>query len=276
VTYKTYSSDKYRYISPLTRIVLVTIVYAALEAPAFCMEPSWRSPNKYRLILSVDSRRSPRSNSPASIDIDFVKALSDRNITGTFDEDTIEVAAYEPSCSPKIFDTSRDGYEKYLLPQRIEKYYGINKVTISFVIPDETCKIIAVYFDTIESGLGRRNRYKGLVGDGDFFMQGYGRRETGACHFIPSVTSTATVIWIYSREALSHLSTAMRMWEIIASPKQAGLLRTDNFLYFLKITITIEAGSYHTFMTGMVTVTRIFSQVSWTAHTPEKLFSSRI
>ena len=86
------------------------------------------------------------------MNIDFVKALSDMVISGTFDEHTIEVIAYDPSGSPKVFDNSRDRYERYLLPWRIQKLYCVNKVTLSFAIPDETCTKIAVYFDTVESG----------------------------------------------------------------------------------------------------------------------------
>ncbi|MHC4675912.1 MAG: hypothetical protein ACYTBZ_25765, partial [Planctomycetota bacterium] len=32
-----------------------------------------------------------------------------------------------------IFDTSRTGYEQYLLPWRIQKYYGIDTVSLSFM-----------------------------------------------------------------------------------------------------------------------------------------------
>jgi len=117
------------------------------------------------------------------VDVDFFRALSDRGIAGTFDEHTIEVVAYDRSGAPKTFDASRAGYERYLLPWRLEKYYAVDKVTLRFVLPDETCTIVAVYFDTIESDLGSPRRYRGLVGDGDFFRQGYGRRELGANHF---------------------------------------------------------------------------------------------
>ena len=180
---KTYSPEKHGYLTPLTRIVLAIIAYLTLAATALSMEPPWRSPNKHRLLLSVEARRSHRSNSPASVNIDFVKALSDMVISGTFDEHTIEVIAYDPSGSPKVFDNSRDRYERYLLPWRIQKLYCVNKVTLSFAIPDETCTKIAVYFDTVESGMASPKRYQGLVGDGDFFRQDYGRREIGAHHF---------------------------------------------------------------------------------------------
>ena len=53
-------------------------------------QPAWTSPNRYKLSLSVDSRGMIRTNSPASVDIDFVQALTDQGGSGTFDEHTIE------------------------------------------------------------------------------------------------------------------------------------------------------------------------------------------
>ena len=187
---------------PMTVAVLFVLVL-----PAFSAELPWRSPNKYRFILKVDPVRKDssfvvpatekesrlsngidpkdiqRSNSPASVDIDFAKALYDMGISGTFDEHTIEVIGYDNSASPRMFDNSRDGYERYLLPWHLQKTYRVSKVTLTFIMPDETCTIYAVYFDTTESGLGSPQRCRGLVGDGDFFSQQYSRREIGATHF---------------------------------------------------------------------------------------------
>ena len=180
---KAYLSDNSGRLKLMFKTAFAIIAQLMLVVPTFGVEPAWRSPNKYRLLLRINPRRAPRSNSPVSADIDFVKALSDMGISATFDEHTIEVVAYDSPSSPKVFDTSRDGYERYLLPWRLQKYYGVSKVTLSFVMPDETCTIYAVYFDTAESGLGRPQRYRGLVGDGDFFIQCHERREIGACHF---------------------------------------------------------------------------------------------
>jgi len=155
----------------------------ALAAPTLGMDLPWRSPDNYRLLLEVDCRGVSRSNSPATVDVDFARALSDQGISGTFDEHTVEVIAYDRSGVPRVFDASRDGYERYLLPWHLQKYYAVSKVTLSFVVPDETCKTFAVYFDTVQSGLGRPRRYPGLVGDGDFFRQDFQRREIGATHF---------------------------------------------------------------------------------------------
>lgn len=135
-------------------------------------EPLWRSPNHYRLLLNVDCRGVSRSNSPAAVDLDFAQTLRDQQIAGTWDEHTIEVIAYDCFGLPKVFDASRTGYERYLLPWRLDRYYAIDEVTLRFVVPDETCTTVAVFFDTVESGLASPRRYRGLVGDGDFNHDG--------------------------------------------------------------------------------------------------------
>ena len=50
----------------------------------------WTSPDHYRILLKVDGSEIARSNSPASVDIDFTKALAKRNNHDRFDENTIE------------------------------------------------------------------------------------------------------------------------------------------------------------------------------------------
>jgi hypothetical protein len=132
------------------------------------------------VLLTVDSKGISRSHSPAFVDIDFAPFLRAAGEAGTFDIHTIEVVAYDSANKPRIYDNSRRGYEKYLLPWRPQKYYGIGKITLSFVMPDETCKRYAVYLDTVQSGLGKPGRYRGLVGDGDWFTEGFKRREINA------------------------------------------------------------------------------------------------
>jgi len=141
---------------------------------------SWTSPDRYRILLTVDPRGQNRSNSPASATVDFAQALVARGVTGTFDKDTVEVIAYDAAGNPVTFDATRPGYEQCLLPWRIDAAYGINQVTLSFVVPDEAYTQYAVYFDTAQSGLGRPDRYPGIVGDGDRFTEGYKRREINA------------------------------------------------------------------------------------------------
>jgi len=153
--------------------------------PAAAVDYEWSSPNRFRILLSVDPRgTAARSHSPTGpARINFRQRLASSGGTGTFDEHTIEVMAYEPSGQPFIYDAGRTGYEQYLLPCRIDQYYGMDEVDLVFVMPDQNHLQYAVYFDTVESGRGRPDRYPGLVGDGDWFRQEYGRREIGPSKF---------------------------------------------------------------------------------------------
>lgn len=163
--------DRWNLHSSLLRVVLASAACLALAGSGSGEEPLWRSPNHYRLLLKVDCRGVARSNSPAAVDLDFGQTFADRRIAGAWDEHTIEVIAYDRDGVPKVFDASRPGYERYLLPWRLDKLYAADKVTLRFVVPDKTCTTVAVYSDTVETGLGSPRRYRGLVGDGDFFSQ---------------------------------------------------------------------------------------------------------
>ncbi len=161
----------------------VAAALAAPTLPAAGATLPWVSPNHNRILLTANPRGVTRSNSPASVDIDFPAIMAAQNIQGTFDKDTIEVVGYDAAGNPKVFDESRTGYEKHLLPWRVESYYRINKVTLHFVMPSHQETQYAVYFDTVESGLGKPQRYAGIVGDGDLFAEGYQRREVNACGY---------------------------------------------------------------------------------------------
>ncbi len=143
----------------------------------------WLSPDRFRVPLTVDPRRGPRSSSPASVDVDFSRALAEAGGTGTFDPHTIEVIAFDASGDPRAFDPTRAGPERFLLPWRLEGSYGTGRARLGFVMPDHTSTRYQVYFDTAESGRGRPDRYHGLVGDGDRFTEGYHRREVNACGY---------------------------------------------------------------------------------------------
>jgi hypothetical protein len=161
----------------LSAFALVVFTYGGLQAGS-----QWTSPNHYRILLTVDNRGVAQSNAPASVNVDFPQKLASLRVKGSFDENTVEVFAYDSSGKPRVFDSARKGYEKYLLPWRFDKYFGVNYVTLNFVIPTEACTRFAVYFDTKQSHLGKPKRYSGLVGDGDRFKVGYSRREIGASH----------------------------------------------------------------------------------------------
>lgn len=166
----------------LTGLLFIALIMSAIGA-AGAADLEWVSPNRYRVLLTVSSRDIKRSNSPAKADIDLAKALKDAGGKGDFDEDTIEVVAYDSTGKAKVFDSSRNGYEKMLVPWRIQKYYQVDKVTLSFVMPDDSCASYAVYFDTKDSKRGKPDRYPGLVGDGDKFTEGFKRREIAGCVF---------------------------------------------------------------------------------------------
>ncbi|HJN11923.1 MAG TPA: hypothetical protein QF564_24775 [Pirellulaceae bacterium] len=89
------SSDRRLTRAVSLRVILISATCLTLAVPGLAAERPWRSLNSYRLLLKVDSRGVSRSNSPAAVDVDFVRALSDQGISGTFDEHTIEVIAYD-------------------------------------------------------------------------------------------------------------------------------------------------------------------------------------
>jgi len=162
------------------RLCLICLAMSTARAA----EPEWTSPDRqYRVLLAADPGELPRSLCPVRVEIDFPALLDQLGGAGTFDEHTIEVVGYDPAGHPRVFDPARSGYEKWLLPWRMQNYYGIQRVTLSFVMPDQGCLSYAVYLDTKESGVGRPDRYRGLVGDGDWFREGFRRREINACHF---------------------------------------------------------------------------------------------
>ena len=174
---------RWLYLPGFAVIIVLIAPLPSRRSQAAAANPLWASPNRYRTRLTVDPRGRTRSNSPASVDVDFQKALARENSSGVFDESTIEVVAYTESGEPHLFDSSREGYERYFLPWHVQKYFGTTTVTFRFVVPSHRLTTYAVYFDTLESGLGKPQRYHGLVGNGDRFREGYKRREINTSHF---------------------------------------------------------------------------------------------
>ena len=139
---------------------------------------SWASKSRYRLLLDVDPRGVRRSHSVAAVDVDFAAELAARGASGEMDESTIDVVAYDAAGRPRPYDPSRAPDERVLIPWRLDRTYPGERVTLRFVVPDERATRFAVYFDTAERA--RPPRYPGLVGDGDLFTVGWGRREIAA------------------------------------------------------------------------------------------------
>ncbi|MDO8682784.1 MAG: VCBS repeat-containing protein, partial [Armatimonadota bacterium] len=174
-------------ITVFPRILILMILLGVYIISNVSAAPLWTSPNHYRVMLTVNPGIATRKNSPVSTRIDFPQLLANMGAVGEFDEYTIEVFAYNAFGQPKVFDSSRLGYEQYLLPHYIDKYFAVNFVTLNFVMPDNTYTQYAVYFDTKESCLGNPLRYTGLVGNGDWFREEHKRREINACkldHFV--------------------------------------------------------------------------------------------
>jgi hypothetical protein len=164
----------------LPAILLAAAAAAALHATtAAAPAPlAWASKSRYRILLDVDPRGVKRSHSVAAVDVDFAAELAARGVSGRLDESTIDVVAYDAAGRPRPYDQSRPPDERVLVPWRVDRLYPLDRVTLSFVVPDERATRFAVYFDTADRA--REPRYPGLVGDGDLFMQGWGRREIAA------------------------------------------------------------------------------------------------
>jgi hypothetical protein len=157
------------------------ILLALLGGLAAAPEPplAWTSPNRHRVLLRVD-RGARRANRVAAVELDLAAEIAARGEAAAVDPETIEVVAYDAGGRPRVHDASRPPDERFGLPWRIERSYPTERVTLSFLLPDAASTRYAVYFDTVESGRGRPDRYPGLVGDGDLFRLERGRREIAA------------------------------------------------------------------------------------------------
>jgi hypothetical protein len=130
---------------------------------------AWHSGNRFRLHVAVDLPGRPRSNSPASVEIDFPQILKEQGEKGTFAPDTVEVF-------PSSKRSSR-------VPHRADRFFGTTPVVLNFVVPDQMHTNFVVYFDTAESGRALSKQYAGLIGDGDKFFEERQHREISASHF---------------------------------------------------------------------------------------------
>lgn len=145
---------------------------------------AWSSAASFRLLLNVDARGLDRSFSPASVEVDFHQALRDLGSGGAFDEATIQVFELRGDGMPRQFDLQqRDLHSRRLVPWRLDKLIGSTRARLNFVLRDHQATNLAVYFDTKESGHSQPRRHPGMVGDGDLFIEQFGRREISASHF---------------------------------------------------------------------------------------------
>lgn len=119
-------------------------------------ELPWRSKCAFRVIAQVTIRSPHCSQTPATAEFDS-------SIAGKFDPNTVEVI-------PDV-------------PFRVETFFGSSLVRLHFVVPNAGYTNFTIYFDTVESGRGRPRRLPGLIGDGDFFREEFGRREIAPTHF---------------------------------------------------------------------------------------------
>src|SRR6185436_13903979 len=147
------------------KVSVTLALCAGLHGASAAERAAWDSLNQFRVILSVEGPTKKRSNSPAAVEIDFQKWLGAR---GGFDENSVEVIPVG---------------RKERVAHRVDRLWGASVVRLNFVLPDETCREAAVYFDVAHSKHARRVKYGGLVGDGDRFCQEFGRREIGPSHF---------------------------------------------------------------------------------------------
>ncbi len=164
------------------------IVFAAagVSAPADSTHaaPAWTSGNRARVLLAVDPGGRKRSRSPARVVIDFQEALRASGVAGTFDGATVIVVPVPvpgEEGAEQALEKRREGAGR--VPHRLDRLHGSTRATLHFVVPDETCRTFAVYFDTLESGRGEPRRFPGIVGDGDLFREELQRREIAPSHF---------------------------------------------------------------------------------------------
>ena len=88
-------------------LVMAGVVAARARGDATIPPLVWASKSRFRLLLDVDPRGVRRSHSVAAVDVDFAAELARRGATGTVDESTIDVVAYDRAGQPRPYDPSR-------------------------------------------------------------------------------------------------------------------------------------------------------------------------
>src|SRR5262245_7078534 len=110
---------------PHNAALLIGLLVLPLAAPGDRARAAagWQSANGFRVLLTVDAPGRPRSNSPASVEIDFQQLLREQGACGTFDEHSVEILA-GAALSRRV-------------PHRIDRLFGASKVTVHFIVPDQ-------------------------------------------------------------------------------------------------------------------------------------------
>lgn len=93
-------------------VATLMVLPVCVAAEPSAQKPAWTSPNSCRVLLNVDSRGRRRSNSPASVELDFQAFLPGDQ---KFDEQTVEVVAFDESGRAKVFDSARQDRDLLLV-----------------------------------------------------------------------------------------------------------------------------------------------------------------
>src|SRR4029450_9592415 len=109
-------------------------------------------------------------------EVDLARELSAAG-AGPLDPASVEVVGYDAGGRPYVFDRDGSGDDRYPLPWQAEPLYPLSRLALTPPAPHPARPPHAVHFDAPASPRSDARRYPGLVGDGDFFTEGYGRRE---------------------------------------------------------------------------------------------------
>lgn len=223
--------------------------------------PEWVLPQRYRLLLQVDARRGSRSRTAASVDVDLASALAEQG-GGALDPASVELVAYDAQDRPYVFDRAASGADRYPLPWRAEPLYPLSRQTLSFAVPDRGLTRYAVYFDTAGSPRADARRYAGLVGDGDFFSERYGRREVAPSAFDDMADLDGDGGLDLVRGGTEPV---LRVFECLGGPRYVdrGWLTSGGRSWCCRTTTATAPGSRWRCSTGTAMATPTSSRSSW-------------
>lgn len=169
----------------MARAIPLVLLLTALGGGIAAVSRARRAPpphaaDRPAIELAVDPRGLTRSHSVASIEIDFDALLRAQGRQGTLDASTLEVTALDETGEPRVFDPTAPPEDRPRVPWRVRRAFPGGPDQLSFVMKDQTYTRFRVRFDSEGAAPRPAPRYRGLVGDGDLFMLGHGRREVSA------------------------------------------------------------------------------------------------